>query len=265
MRTLRDLDFAFSPCPNDTYIFGALVEGLMGDNWRIARPTLLDIEELNRAANKGLYDVVKVSVAAYPLFADQYDILPCGGALGFGVGPLVVRAKNAPQTPPEGASILIPGEQTTANLLLSTFYPQVGERRVKLFSEIMPAIAAGECEYGVIIHEGRFTYRSHGLELVSDLGELWTEQYGLPIPLGVICVHRDMEQGLKGMVADGIRKSLAYAHAHPEGVAGYIAKNAQELSEEVQLEHIRLYVNDFSMDLGELGWEAIRRLVANRQ
>ncbi len=260
MPDIQSLSFAFSPCPNDTFIFAAMVKGYLGHG-AISPPALLDIEELNQVAGRRTHDVVKVSVAAYPQFAEDYQILPSGAALGLNVGPLLVRAKTAPPSPPEGAAILIPGERTTANLLLKEFYPHIAGRTPTLFSEIIPAIQTGKCQYGLLIHEGRFTYQSSGLELVADLGKLWTERYGLPIPLGVICARRDLPEGLKQQLAQRIRESIRYARAHLEEVRDYVAQHAQELSPEVQAQHIELYVNDFSLDLGPTGRRAIERLL----
>lgn len=258
------LRLGISPCPNDTYIFSALIEG------RVAMPGDLgplethyaDVEELNTLARKGTLDVTKLSVAAVADILDEYVILDAGGALGRGYGPLLVAPRAASPEDLREAEIVVPGGRTTANLLLSLHGGFAGPRREMVFDEIMPALAGGKFAAGVIIHESRFTYADHGLSLVLDLGAWWEETTGAPIPLGVIAARRSLGAERIRRIDALIRASLENANADPEPGKPFIRSRAQEMDEAVLARHIAAFVNEFSLDLGEEGRLAVKRLVA---
>jgi 1,4-dihydroxy-6-naphthoate synthase len=258
------LTFAFSPCPNDTFAFHALVHGLVDVPAEI-EPVLLDIEELNRRAREGTYDLSKVSVGALPAVGAHYEVLRSGAALGYGVGPLVVAREQQPLDQAVRGRVAIPGYDTTAFLLLRLLEPAVaGAEVVELrFDQILDAVATGEVDAGLIIHESRFTYAQHGLVSVADLGDLWEAARSLPVPLATICARRELDPALRGELERAIRASVEYAFAHPDASADYIRANAQEMSPEVCRSHIDLYVNDFTIDLGDEGLAAVEALTAS--
>jgi 5,8-dihydroxy-2-naphthoate synthase len=258
---VRELTFGFSPCPNDTFAFHALVHGLVDAPFR-AKPVLLDIEELNRRAHEGELDLTKLSFGAIPAVGDAYTMLRSGAALGRGVGPLVVA--RAPATLADAATgrIAIPGRETTAFLLLRLLASELGDVVELRYDEILGAVAHGDVDAGLIIHESRFTYHEHGLVQVADLGELWEEQSGLPIPLAAICARSDLDDELRDAAERAIRESVEYAFAHPDASREYVRAHSQELSDEVCDQHIALYVNEFSVDLGDEGLAAIEALTA---
>ncbi|MCU0377785.1 MAG: 1,4-dihydroxy-6-naphthoate synthase [Bacteroidales bacterium] len=254
------LTLGFSPCPNDTFIFEALVhrrvdtEGIEYD-WFLA-----DVEELNRRALDGSVDVTKMSFHAYAWAASNYLLLDSGSALGRKNGPLVVSRRKIYPDELNDALIAIPGRYTTANLLFSIFWPEAKRKREYLFSDIPEAILSGEVDAGVIIHETRFTYQAMGLQKVADTGEEWDKLTGLPIPLGGIVVRRGISDETAARLNRTIRRSLEYARANPAASLDFIRKNAREMEAEVTREHINLYVNDFSLSLGKEGREAVERL-----
>jgi 1,4-dihydroxy-6-naphthoate synthase len=254
------LTLGFSPCPNDTFIFEALVhrrvdtEGIEYD-WFLA-----DVEELNRRALDGSVDVTKMSFHAYAWAASNYLLLDSGSALGRNNGPLVVSRRKIYPDELNDALIAIPGRYTTANLLFSIFWPEAKRKREYLFSDIPEAILSGEVDAGVIIHETRFTYQAMGLQKVADTGEEWDKLTGLPIPLGGIVVRRGISDETAARLNRTIRRSLEYARANPAASLDFIRKNAREMEAEVTREHINLYVNDFSLSLGKEGREAVERL-----
>lgn len=256
------LTLGFSPCPNDTFIFEALVhrrvdtEGIEYD-WFLA-----DVEELNRRALDGSVDITKMSFHAYAWAASNYLLLDSGSALGRNNGPLVVSKRKIYPDELSDALIAIPGRYTTANLLFSIFWPGAQRKREYLFSDIPEAVLSGEADAGLIIHETRFTYKSMGLQKVADTGEEWDKLTGLPIPLGGIVVHRSVSDDTAARVNRAIRRSLEYAGANPTASLDFIRKNAREMEAEVTREHINLYVNDFSLSLGKEGREAVERLFA---
>jgi 1,4-dihydroxy-6-naphthoate synthase len=258
---------AYSPCPNDTYIFAALTNGLLPDA-PVVRVALADVEALNDAAIRGEYELTKVSYGAIPYLMDRYRILRSGGALGRGCGPLlIVRGGGARRLEDlRGKRIAIPGDRTTAFLLLrlamrdsaaSDFTPV--EMR---FDRIIPAVCAGDVDAGLIIHESRFTYRDAGLESLLDLGDWWEAQTGLPIPLGAILVRNDLDDERARTLDHSIRRSLAFARAHEDAIMGYVRAHAFEMDEGVMRKHIALYVNEFSDDLGDAGIDAVHGLFA---
>jgi 5,8-dihydroxy-2-naphthoate synthase len=251
------LSLAHSPCPNDTFVFHAWSHGLLPDAPAVS-VRFADVDVTNSAAERGEYDVVKVSYAALPWLLDRYALLPSGGALGRGCGPLVLTAGAASVA---GARVAVPGDRTTAYLLYRLWAVSAGPPRevvVVPFDKIMPGVAAGEFDAGLVIHEARFTYRTYGLHCVADLGEWWEADTGLPIPLGAIMARRSLDVPLLGAAA---RASVEYAWANPSASAAYVAAHAQEMSPDVQRQHIDLYVNEFTRSLGEEGYAAAEALL----
>jgi 1,4-dihydroxy-6-naphthoate synthase len=253
------LSLGYSPCPNDTFIFDAWVNNRM-HHILDATVELLDVEQLNRKAQHAELDITKISMASYPLVSDRYQLLNAGSALGFGCGPLLVTRSGFEAEYNNNPVIAIPGKYTTANLLLSVFYPQWQNRTEALFSDIEDAVLSGRADVGLLIHESRFTYAEKGLVKLADLGEEWETKFRLPIPLGGIAVRRDFSESRKQEINRTLRRSLEFANAHPSASAGYISANAQEMSPQVQQMHIALYVNRFSIDLGDEGRQAILHL-----
>jgi len=238
------LRFAFSSCPNDTFAFHALVHGLVS-GLRVT-PAMDDIEALNLRAAEGEVEVTKVSIAAYGYgLRDRYLLLRAGGAAGFGVGPIVV-ARGAREI---GGRIAIPGERTTANLLLRLLGRF--ETVVMRFDQIEDAVLRGEADCGLLIHEGRFTYEGKGLTLLADLGEVWEQRMQCPLPLAAIAIRRDLAPRLAPAVDRALRERVDYAFAHPEASRAYVAEHAQEMDPEVAARHIQLYVNEYTRSLDE--------------
>ncbi len=252
-----------SPCPNDTFMFHALLRGGVAVPGLRFEPWFADIEALNqRALGDDPLPITKLSLAALAEVVDRYAVLPAGAALGRGCGPLVVSRAGGPQLADFAARrVAIPGRLTTANLLLRSFAPVPGEVVELRFDQILAAVANGECDAGVIIHESRFTYAEQGLVAVADLGELWEQATGLPLPLGVIAARRDLDPAVVDAVANGLRASVAAARADAEPSRAFVAEFAQEMSTEVCASHIALYVNEFSEQLGEVGRAAIEMLL----
>lgn len=265
MTTLR---LGFSPCPNDTFVFHALVSGLVPQAPAV-EVTYADIDVLNQVAANGELDIVKVSYAALPWLLADYALLPSGGAVGRGCGPLVLTRPGAladPHLAPgslAGASVAVPGLRTTAYLLfrLWSAVQGVGEITVLPFEEIMPAVRDGSVDAGLVIHESRFTYPSYGLHAVADLGRWWERETGLPIPLGAIVARRDLGPGALAGIADSIRNSVEHAWAAPEASRAYVLAHSQELAPDVVDRHIALYVNEFTRDLGDEGYAAVETLL----
>ena len=257
---MRVLTFGYSPCPNDTFAFHALAHGLVEAPFRV-EPVLLDIEELNARARRGELQLTKLSVGAFPAVGDRYRLLRSGAALGRGVGPLVVAREPASLEQAAAGRLAIPGRDTTAFLLLRLAAPGLGEVVELRYDRILTAVASGEVEAGLIIHESRFTYAEHGLVAVADLGDWWESQTGMPIPLAGICARADLDDELVAAAEDAIRASVEHAFAHREASREYVRAHAQELSDEVCDAHIDLYVNDFTVDLGDDGLRAIEQLV----
>lgn len=258
---MRTLTFGYSPCPNDTFAFHALSHGVLELPFRI-EPVLLDIEELNRRAHAGAFDLTKLSVGAFAGVGDRYRMLRSGAALGHGVGPLVVARTPAALAEAVRGRIAIPGRETTAVRLLRLAAPALGEVVEMRYDGILRAVAEGLVDAGLIIHESRFTYADHGLVKVADLGEWWEGETGLPVPLAGICARSDLDAATATTVERAIRDSVQYAFDHPEASRAYVRAHSQELSDEVCDAHIRLYVNRLSLDVGDEGVRAIARLVA---
>jgi len=256
------LTLGFSTCPNDTFIFDAWVNQRLERADTKPKVHLGDVDELNINSQSALFDITKLSFGAISSVSDKYQILDSGSALGFGCGPLLISKELFEVNNPAFNSIkvAIPGEKTTANLLLSMAFPQLRNKVVMLFSEIEQAILDGTVDAGLIIHENRFTYESLGLKKIIDLGEHWEQTTGLPIPLGCIAVRRDLPQNEKLEIQSIIRKSVEFAFKYPDISSEYVAQHAQSMKPEVMKQHIDLYVNDFSISLGNRGKEAINRL-----
>jgi 1,4-dihydroxy-6-naphthoate synthase len=263
---MPSIRLAFSPCPNDTFIFDAMVhrridlEGLAFDF------LMEDVEALNRRAMTGEADVIKVSYHAYLYLQDRYSLLDSGSALGSGNGPLIIAAGLfAPETLP-GMTVAIPGEYTTAHLLLKLAFPALTKKRIMVFNRIEDAVLKGEVDAGVIIHENRFTYEKKGLVKIMDLGEYWEKLTGAPIPLGAIVANKKLGQNTVKKLNRVMRRSIEFAMKSPEEVMDFVRCNAQEMDETVMKKHIGLYVNEFTVNLGKDGKKAIdilKRLAAD--
>lgn len=258
---------AFSPCPNDTFVFHAWVHGLVPGAPKLD-VTYADIDVTNGMATRSDGpEVLKISCAALPWVLKEYALLPCGGALGRGCGPLILAANGsdaiAGPAALSGRKVAVPSERSTAYLLFRLWAAQyvpggVGEIQILPFNEIMPAVRDGAVDAGLVIHEARFTYPSYGLELITDLGQWWEEDTGLPIPLGAIIARRSLDLDA---IAGWTRASVEYAWAHPEASREYVLSHAQELDPKVAQAHIELYVNKFTGNLGEDGYAAIYALL----
>jgi len=257
---VRELTFGYSPCPNDTFAFHALAHGLVDAPFRV-RPVLLDIEELNRRAHEGAFDLTKLSVGAFAAVGDRYRLLRSGAALGEGVGPLVVARTPMSLAGLAGGRIAIPGRETTAYRLLRLASPTLGEVVAMRYDRILRAVAAGEVDAGLIIHESRFTYQDHALVRVVDLGDWWEAETGLPVPLAGICARASLDDATVAAAERAIRASVQHAFDHPDASRDYVQAHAQEMAPEVQRRHIALYVNRYSLDVGDAGMRAIARLV----
>jgi 1,4-dihydroxy-6-naphthoate synthase len=257
---MRTLTFGYSPCPNDTFAFHALAHGLVEAPFRI-EPVLLDIEELNRRGHLGEFDLTKLSVGAFAGVGAKYRLLRSGAALGHGVGPLVVARTTATLAEVARGRLAIPGRETTAYRLLRLAAPTLAEPVEMRYDRILHAVASGEVDAGLIIHESRFTYRDHGLHKVVDLGDWWENETGLPVPLAGICARADLDEATALAAERAIRASVQYAFAHRDASADYVRAHAQEMSAEVCQQHIQLYVNEWSLDIGDEGLRAIQRLV----
>ena len=256
------LSLGFSPCPNDCFMFDAIVNERIDLDGLSFTPHLADVEALNRETFAGTADVTKLSYHAYAYCRGNYELLDAGSALGRNCGPLLISAR--PITPDEVRSgrlrIAIPGVYTTANFLLGLAFPEALDRTALVFSEIEGALLDGRFDAGVIIHENRFTYEAKGLHKIVDLGEFWEQETGAPIPLGAIAVRRSLPGDVKTRVNRLVRRSVEFAFAHRDASLPYVRAHAQEMSEEVMYKHIDLYVNDFSIDLGTEGRRAVRLL-----
>ncbi len=253
---MRELSLGFSSCPNDTYIFEALAHGKIDCGFKFATG-IEDIDTLNDMALNGVLDVSKVSFHALFHVLDRYALSSSGAALGKGCGPLLVAKRK---TSLASGTIALPGRLTTADMLFRIALPDDFRRSYMRFDKIVPAILAGEVDAGVIIHESRFTYRKAGLELVLDLGRWWEEETGCLIPLGGVAIAKRIGNEARAEVERSIKASIEYAESHPASAREFIRDNAQELDERVIDEHIALYVNRFSKDLGEEGRKAAREL-----
>ncbi|MER6300943.1 1,4-dihydroxy-6-naphthoate synthase [Kitasatospora sp. NPDC001539] len=260
------LSIAYSPCPNDTFVFHAWAHGRV-PGADAPEVTFADIDVTNGLAERGELDVLKISYGALPWVLDEYALLPCGGALGRGCGPLVLTRPGV-DSPAElaGRTVAVPSERSTAYLLFRLWAAGAvpggfGEIVVLPFHEIMPAVRDGRVDAGLVIHEARFTYHRYGLHSLADMGEAWERETGLPIPLGAIVARRSLgPERLRGL-AETIRTSVRQAWADPAASRAYVLAHAQEMDPAVADQHIGLYVNEFTADLGEEGYEAVRALL----
>lgn len=278
------LTLGYSPCPNDTFIFDAMVHGRIDTEGLIFDVRLDDVEALNRLAFAGELDVTKLSYHAFGYLTETYALLNAGSALGRGVGPLLVtadaelaeqyaartqvqgtglkeQAQSGPVLPPD-APVAIPGKYTTANYLLGLAFPELTNKQEVLFSDIESRVLSGEFTAGLLIHENRFTYHERGLHKLMDLGEFWEGSTGYAIPLGGIVVKRSLPTEVQRTFDRVLARSVRYAFDHPEASADYVAAHAQEMDPEVRRKHIALYVNDYSLDLGPEGRAAVAGFLA---
>ncbi|MDD2196542.1 MAG: 1,4-dihydroxy-6-naphthoate synthase [Bacteroidales bacterium] len=255
------IKLAISTCPNDTFIFDALVNKRLNTGGYNFDVTLADIQELNNLALSGDVDMVKISYALYPIISKDYQLLTAGSALGEGVGPLVVSKRKVYPDEVEHTKIAIPGQTTTANFLLSLAFPKAIDKKVYLFSDIEEAVLQNEVDVGVLIHEGRFTYRQKGLFKVIDLGDFWEKTTSSPIPLGGIAIRRNLPDKVKQELNALTRQSVEYALTNTGSALPFVKQHAQEMDEQVILNHIELYVNDFSVNLGERGKQAVLKML----
>lgn len=256
------LALGFSPCPNDCFMFDAIVHRRIDLEGLDFSVVMEDVEALNRAAFAGDVDVTKLSYHAYAYCAERFALLDAGSALGRGCGPLLISRRPIAADEVAGGTlrVAIPGRYTTANLLLGLAFPAARTTVEMVFSAIEGAVLAGEVDAGVIIHENRFTYEARGLRKVIDLGDYWERETGAPIPLGAIVVSRSLDRDVQHAINRVMRRSVEYAFAHPEASRAFVRAHAQEMAEDVMAQHIALYVNEFSVDLGDQGRRAIEVL-----
>ncbi len=259
---MQNITIAISPCPNDTFIFENIYNKKIQIEGYAFEFHFLDINDLNKAATEGLYDVVKISFAHLKNVKNNYTLLKSGGAMGYGVGPLLVK-KAGNNIDLNNCTVAIPGINTTANFLFSNFYPSVAKQQKHevLFSNIENEVLQNNYQLGLLIHEGRFTYAQKGLELVADLGQLWEQKENLPIPLGCIVAKTELGNELLQKVESLITQSIANYDANGQAIiSDFIKDNAKEMNENVMRQHIDLYVNDFSKHMGEIGFTALQKM-----
>lgn len=259
------LSIGFSPCPNDTFIFDALVNKKIDTGGLEFEPVLEDVETLNRWALEGKLDITKLSFPAFFQSLDNYVLLPSGSALGKGVGPLLVARdpvfdKDYVTQHQQELSFALPGLHTTAHLLFNFAFPGAVNKEYMVFSEIEDAVASGKTDLGIIIHENRFTFSQKGLQQVMDLGSYWEEKMNAPVPLGGIAINQAIKRSTALQAGKLVRRSLEYALSRYPEITDYVKEHAQTLSENVMRQHIELYVNNYSLELGDDGREAIRLL-----
>ncbi|HSO89317.1 MAG TPA: 1,4-dihydroxy-6-naphthoate synthase [Draconibacterium sp.] len=255
------LTLGFSTCPNDTFIFDAMIHGKVDTEGLEFDVVLADVEELNRNAFAGKIDITKLSYHAFAYIVNDYKLLTSGSALGYKNGPLLIGKRKIYPDEVTDLKIAIPGKYTTANLLFSIVFPSVKEKREYLFSDIEEAILDGEVDAGVIIHENRFTFEKKGLKKIIDLGEDWEEKTKNPIPLGGIVIHRKFDIDIQKKVNRVLKRSVEFALANPNSSYNFVKNHAQELNDDVIQQHISLYVNNFTVDLGEKGKSAVKILI----
>lgn len=254
------ITLGFSPCPNDTFIFEAMLHGRVDTEGLRFEPVIEDVEALNRRAFAGELLATKLSYHAYAHLTNKYVLLDAGSALGNQCGPLLIAKSALSEEEVNQARIAIPGAMTTANFLLSLAYPHATNKYEVVFSEVEQAVLLGEADAGLIIHENRFTYAQKGLVKIMDLGDHWENTTGMPIPLGGIVVRRDLPKEVQQKINRVLRRSVAYAFAHPEEVMPYVRAYAQEMEDPVMQAHIQLYVTPFTENLGERGRAAVEHM-----
>lgn len=254
------LTLGFSPCPNDTFIFDALVNNKIDTGGLEFDVVLEDVQTLNEWAAAGKLDITKLSYGVLPLVLDRYIVLNSGSALGRGVGPLLIQNSKVKNKNVDDCVIAVPGENTTAHLLFSLAYPAAKNKTFLRYDKIEDFVVQGK-GLGVIIHENRFTYQDKGLAKIIDLGDYWEQQTGNPIPLGGIVIKRSVDAALQKKVDALIKKSIEYAYSKYPELNDYIRRHSQEMSEDVMRKHIDLYVNNYSLDLGAEGKKAVVKLL----
>jgi 1,4-dihydroxy-6-naphthoate synthase len=255
-----EIAIAFSPCPNDTFIFDAMIHQKIETHGIVFKPIMRDVQALNESALNNEFPISKISYGVFNKLASKYRILDSGSALGFGVGPLLIGNKDVDHSEVMNEMVAIPGEHTTAHLLFSSAYPTAKNKQFMRYDEIEEFVLNGQ-GLGVIIHENRFTYANKGLKKISDLGEMWEKKTAAPIPLGGIVASRKLDNAISKKVEELIRESIVYARSLYPDLSTFITSNAQEMSEDVMRSHIDLYVNDYSLSLGIVGKKAIETLL----
>lgn len=256
---MKQLSIAYSPCPNDTYLFYAWQKGIVGKSTPI-KPDLIDIQKLNTQVIKGVYDVAKCSAITALNCQDEYTILPVGAAMGYGMGPLLVAKRDYSPSEYKDLKVAIPGEDTVANLLTKAFLPPFKEVKFCRYDQILDLVENDEVDCGVIIHETRFTYIEKGFQLLNDLGELWEARYKLPLPLGVLVAKTALGPVKIDEIVHIIRASIRFSYECPDKAMEYILKHSQEKDLDVVYDHIQLYVNEESMSLSDAGQKALETL-----
>ncbi len=255
------IKLAYSPCPNDCFMFYGIKSKEITINGVDFEISLHDIETLNQKAKKEEFDITKLSFPAFFNLQEKYEILNSGTAIGRDCGPIIVAGKEANIQDLKKSEILVPGELTTAALLLNLYLGKEVKQKSVSFENIIPLVKKRENDFGVIIHEGRFTYKKAGLKKVVDLGSWWEEKTNLPIPLGLIAIKKNIDKKRKKNIENALKESIEFAFKNRDKTKNYIKQNAQELDDKVIEEHINLYVNDFSIDLGNEGRKAIDSLL----
>jgi len=255
-----NITIGFSPCPNDTYMFDALIHKKIDTRGITFVPVIEDVQELNLRCLAHELDVSKISYHAFSKVYKDYAMCTSGSALGKGVGPLLISKKDYTTDQLSQLSVAIPGVHTTAAFLLDYAFPKIHEKHEMIFHEIESAILSGTVDTGVIIHENRFTYEQRGLHKILDLGTYWEEKTKLPIPLGGICINRNNDPKLQSTVNSLLRESVEYAFSHPDSSKDYVRQYAQEMEAEIVNKHISTYVNPYSLDIGKEGKEAVIRM-----
>ena len=262
---MKKLTLAFSRCPNDTYIFDAMIHHKIDTEGLEFDVCFADVEQLNQSAFQQKFDITKLSYHAYSYVSEHYILLHSGSALGNNCGPLLISKKIVNETEIEKSRVCIPGKYTTANLLFSLKYPNAKNKEFIIFSEIENKVLNDEFDAGLIIHENRFTYEQHGLKKIIDLGAFWEQTYNVPIPLGGIAIKRTIENEIQLAVERIIKRSIEFAFENPDSSKDFVAQHSQEMSAEVCQQHIQLYVNKYSLDLGFDGEFAVNTLYKTAQ
>lgn len=254
------ISLAFSPCPNDTFVFYAMTHGKVDTEGLAFGYHMADVETLNHIALRGGAEMIKVSYHAWLYLGANYSLLDAGSALGFGNGPLLISKMEYTAEDVTGLTIAVPGEYTTAHLLLKLAFPKARKKRLMVFSEIEDSVLLGTADAGVIIHENRFTYAQKGLRKILDLGEFWEQKTGSPVPLGGIVAKKSLGYNTINKLNRIMKRSVLWAMEHPEETMDFVREHAQEMDEEVMRKHIGLYVTDFTIDLGKEGKAAIGKM-----
>ncbi len=254
------LTIAYSPCPNDTFMFHDLALGRLRLPGHDLQVHLHDVETLNRLALDATYDVTKVSMATWLKVRQEYELLSAGAAVAWGAGPVLVAKRDLSRADLPRCRVAVPGELTTAHVLLRLWAPEMTNRVFVPYDQVLPLVVSGQADCGVLIHEGRFVYQQHGLRLLVDLGQWWEQETHLPIPLGGIVARRRLGEPTVRQFEALLRQAIENSLAHPEATRAYVRRHAQELDAETLDKHVKLFVNEFSLDLGDTGRAAVARL-----